>query len=230
MIRFMETQSKKIDTLIQHIKEVDKKISKLESTTVQPTPSTLSHSNTEDMLSTLLQRQLQIGQKSTPKKANFNKNTLNIVSENEEDSDPENNPHQQEHKYGQYSQYTHNSNEEHSGNNFNGNNYNGNNNFNNNKNNFEYNPYDYEEPQRPQPRASDVANHKPKFFEQTKFHGNENEDLEYWIFTMQMNFQINRTPEDLKLPFAQFYLKDMALVEFKSMLKIAFQTKKEIDW
>ena len=133
------------------------------------------------MLSTLLQRQLQIGQKSTPKKANFNKNTLNILSENEEDSDPENNPHQQEHKYGQY---THNSNEEHSGNNFNGNNYNGNNNFNNNKNNFEYNPYDYEEPQRPQPRASDVANHKPKFFEQTKFHGNENEDLEYWIFTM----------------------------------------------
>ena len=69
-----------------------------------------------------------------------------------------------------------------------------------------------------------------RFIEQSKFYGKENEDIEDWIFTIETNFMINRTPEDLKIAYAQFFLRDVALGEFKTLIKLACSEKKEITW
>ena len=75
-----------------------------------------------------------------------------------------------------------------------------------------------------------IIHHKPKFIQQPIYHGNEDEDIENWIFKIEMNFQCNNTPAHLKSYFAQFYLEGSALEEFKSNLRITIDNKEELTW
>jgi predicted nucleic acid-binding Zn-ribbon protein len=75
-----------------------------------------------------------------------------------------------------------------------------------------------------------ITHHQPKFIQQPIYHGNENEDIENWIFKIEMNFQCNNTPAHLKSYFAQFYLEGSALEEFKSNLRITIDNKEELTW
>ena len=76
----------------------------------------------------------------------------------------------------------------------------------------QYQQQQYQQPQfQPHLDQRPERPFQPKFIKQTEFQGKEDEDLEDWIFTMEMNFRLNRIPEDLKIPMAQFYLKGNAL-------------------
>ena len=75
-------------------------------------------------------------------------------------------------------------------------------------------------------RQNNISEKTPRFIEQSKFYGKENEDFEDWIFTIETNFMINKTPENLKIS----KLKDIALGEFKTLIKLACSEKKEITW
>jgi hypothetical protein len=70
----------------------------------------------------------------------------------------------------------------------------------------------------------------PKFIKQTDFSGKEGEDLEDWIFKIEMNFQVNRVEDDIKMSLAQFYLKDIAFLEFKSFVYKAIDNKVDLTW
>lgn len=224
-----QTQDNKMSLLEKQNKLLAQKLADLES---QMTKPTLPSSTTDDMLAKILDTKLNTSRSYGRPQSNYAQtlttgNKLNDINEDEEPNSGNFQPEytgfppnsmnrtrtiQSLHEgYDDYEAQHHNQQQDQ-------------------QPQYQQQQYQQQQYQQPQYDQRPERPFQPKFIKQTEFQGKENEDLEDWIFTMEMNFRLNRVPEDLKIPFAQFYLKDNALGEFKNILKTSIQDGTHLIW
>lgn len=70
----------------------------------------------------------------------------------------------------------------------------------------------------------------PRFTNQTIFSGKENEDLEDWIFRLELNFRKNFLPDNQKIIHVHDFLKEDAFEEYKNALTDSITEGTEFTW